>query len=122
MGIEHRSIPSSVPRTTSTSSDHVDNNYTINHGLSRGNSGLLEDLLEESHTLTRGEKIEENCPIENEDNNKGKLVWEEYGLTEEAADAIFTEESTYNFSHNHSEDSSSPHSSSGKFSINFKPI
>ncbi|KAH0709909.1 hypothetical protein KY290_011264 [Solanum tuberosum] len=113
MGIEHRSIQSSV-RNTSTLSDHADNNYAVNHGLSRGNSGLLEDLLEESHTLTRGEKIEENCPInENEDNNKGKLVWEEYGLTEEAADAILTEESTYNFAHKHSEDSSSPNSSSG---------
>ncbi|KAG5570017.1 hypothetical protein H5410_059783, partial [Solanum commersonii] len=113
MGIEHRSVQSSVPRNTSTSSDHADNNYAVNHGLSRGNSGLLEDLLEESHTLTRGEKIEENCPIhENEDNNKGKLVWEEYGLTEEAADAILTEESTYNFAHKHSEDSSSPNSSS----------
>lgn len=117
MGTEHRSIQSSMLKTT-TSSDHADN-YAINHGLSRGNSGLLEDLLEESHALTRGEKIEENCPIENED-NKGKLVWEEYGLTEEAANAILTEESTYNFAHKHSEDSSSPNSSSGKhFAFHF---
>lgn len=53
-------------------------------------------------------------------------MWEEYGLTEEAADAILTEESTYNFAHaddnnatqsKHSEDSSSLNSSSGKFFI-----
>ncbi|PHT51555.1 Transcription factor GAMYB [Capsicum baccatum] len=122
MGTEQRSIQLSMPETTTTtSSDHADNNYVVERGLSRGNSGLLEDLLEESQTLTRGEKIEENCNVDNED-NKGKLVWEEYGLTEEAADAILTEESTYNFAHaddnnatqsKHSEDSSSLNSSSG---------
>ncbi|MCD9639692.1 hypothetical protein HAX54_024398 [Datura stramonium] len=87
MGTEHRSMR----ETTTTSSDA--DNYAVNRGLSRGNSGLLEDLLEESQTLTRGDKIEENCGVENED-SKGKLVWEEYGLTEEAAEAIFTEDSS----------------------------
>ncbi|CAN4096218.1 unnamed protein product [Withania somnifera] len=115
-GHEHRSVQSFMPETT-TSSDHADN-YVVDHGLSRGNSGLLEDLLEESQTLTRAEKIIENCPVENED-NKGKLVWEAYELTQEAAGAILTEESTYNFAHDnatqskHSQDSTSLNSSSG---------
>lgn len=68
MGTEQRSIQLSMPETTTTttSSDHADNNYVVERGLSRGNSGLLEDLLEESQTLTRGEKIEENCNVDNE--------------------------------------------------------
>ncbi|OIT35343.1 PREDICTED: transcription factor GAMYB-like [Nicotiana attenuata] len=133
MGVQNNtSVQSSMPETTTcsrntgsdfmntTSSDDADN-YVVNHGLSRGNSGLLEDLLEESQALTRAEKIEENCPIENEA-SKGKLVWEEYGLSEEAEDIILTEESTFSFAqeggdnatpNKHSEDSSSLNSSSG---------
>ncbi|NP_001313064.1 transcription factor GAMYB-like [Nicotiana tabacum] len=133
MGVQNNpSVQSSMPETktcsrntgsdfmNTTSSDGADN-YDINPGLSRGNSGLLEDLLEESQALTRVEKIEENCPIENEA-IKGKLVWEEYGLSEEAEDIILTEESTFSFAqeggdnatpNKHSEDSSSLNSSSG---------
>nr|AAG28526.1 anther-specific myb-related protein 1 [Nicotiana tabacum] len=126
MGVQNNpSVQSSIPETRicsrhTTSSDDADN-YAVDPGLSRGNSGLLEDLLEESQTLTRAEKIEENCPIENEA-GKGKLVWEEYGLSEEAEDIILTEESTFSFAQQggedatpikHSEDSTSLNSSSG---------
>ncbi|KAK4366693.1 hypothetical protein RND71_014573 [Anisodus tanguticus] len=106
------------------------NNYAIVAGLSRGNSGLLEDLLEESQTLARAVKIEENNYLdlkEEADENKGKSLWEDYGLVEEEAgdkdEAILTEESVYSFAHggdvtlnNNSESSSpDPNSSSGIF-------
>ncbi|KAM3395360.1 transcription factor [Capsicum galapagoense] len=129
MGINSINYPSgqlSMPVTTSSSSENTSsgfgssdaNNYTNVGGLSRGNSGLLEDLLEESQTLTRAMKIEE----------RGKSLWENYGLVEkELGDhqdgAIFTEESVYSFAHgddvtlyNNSESSSSnPNASPGTF-------
>ncbi|MCD7468540.1 hypothetical protein HAX54_006875 [Datura stramonium] len=102
------------------------NNYANNiAGLSRGNSGLLEDLLEESQIITRAVKIEDNNYVdlkEKDDNYKGKSLWEDYGLVEENQDeAVLTEESVYNFAHggdvilNNNSESSSPHpnSSSG---------
>lgn len=101
------------------------NNYANVVGLSRGNSGLLEDLLEEAQTLSRSTKIEENTHLDL--NEKGKSLWEDYGLVEKGEGdhqdkAILTEESVYNFAHggdvilnNNSETSSpDPNASSGK--------
>nr|CAA78388.1 protein 3 [Petunia x hybrida] len=133
MGINTINYPSgqsSMPVTASSSentgsdfgsSDNA-NNYANTNGLSRGNSGLLEDLLEESQTLNRpGMKIEDNFLDLKEDQEadyKGKsMLWEDYGLVEDAEEAILTEESAYSFAHgvdhvaqNKNSESSSPHS------------
>ncbi|KAJ8557241.1 hypothetical protein K7X08_002866 [Anisodus acutangulus] len=135
--INYSSRQSSMPLTASSSENTCSdfgssdaNNYANVAGLSRGNSGLLEDLLEESQTLARAVKIEENNYLdlkEEADENKGKSLWEDYGLVEEEAgdqdEAILTEESVYSFAHggdvtlnNNSESSSpDPNSSSGIF-------
>ncbi|KAJ8568523.1 hypothetical protein K7X08_028056 [Anisodus acutangulus] len=111
--INYPSRQSSMPVTASSSENTCSdfgssdaNNYANVAGLSRGNSGLLEDLLEESQTLTRAVKIEENNYLdlqEEADDNKGKSLWEDYGLVEEEAgdqdEAILTEESVYSFAH-----------------------
>ncbi|CAN4104775.1 unnamed protein product [Withania somnifera] len=106
---------SSTPAITASSSENTGsnfgssdtNNYAKVVGLSRGNSGLLEDLLEESQTLGRNVKIEDNNFLDvkgKNDNHKGKSLWEEYGLVELKAgvhqdEAILTEESVYSFAH-----------------------
>ncbi|XP_060188205.1 transcription factor MYB101 [Lycium barbarum] len=138
--IDYPSRQSSMPVTTASSSENTGsdfgssdaNNYANVAGLSRGNSGLLEDLLEESQALTRPIKIEENnyIDLKEEADYKGKSLWEDYGFVEEETgdqdEAILTEESVYSFAHggdvtlnNNSESSSpDPHSSSGIFMRN----
>ncbi|CAN4103491.1 unnamed protein product [Withania somnifera] len=81
------------------------NNYADVVGLSPGNSGLLEDLLE-SQTLAQNVKIEDkNCLDLKQENDNHKVIslWEEYGLLieEKAGDhqdeAILSKESVYSF-------------------------
>nr|XP_016477928.1 PREDICTED: transcription factor MYB28-like [Nicotiana tabacum]XP_016477937.1 PREDICTED: transcription factor MYB28-like [Nicotiana tabacum] len=133
--INYPSRQSSIPVTASSSENTGSdfgssdaNNYANVAGLSRGNSGLLEDLLEESQTLTtRAVKIEDQTNYldlkEEEADYKGKSLWEDYGLVEEdGEEAILTEESVYSFAHgvdvtlNSNSESSSPdpNLSSGK--------
>ncbi|XP_055824214.1 transcription factor MYB97-like [Solanum dulcamara] len=133
MDINSINYPSGQSLMTASSSENTCsdfgssdvNNYANVVGLSRGNSGLLEDLLEESQVVTRPTKIEENNRLDL--NEKGKLLLEDYGLEEKEGDhqdeAILTEESVYSFAHggditlNNNSESSSPHpnASSGIF-------
>ncbi|KAK3031446.1 hypothetical protein RJ639_035269, partial [Escallonia herrerae] len=80
-------LPETTPTSSGTSTRSFDaNEYEVEPEFLRRNSGLLEDLFQESQALTQSEKSQKEILVA-EDKGKGEN-WFEYGTAMEDADVV----------------------------------
>ncbi|CDP10791.1 unnamed protein product [Coffea canephora] len=112
-------IQSLVPETTSSGSDYMiatssdadDRDEGHDHqGLSHGNSGLLEDVIDESQALTRAEKPKETCL--DAEKSQGEFLWD-YKLMEDVGGNVGEESGLNAILDEPFKDSTPTHSSIG---------